>query len=250
MADRYTKLFSLPADLYAAGSPVIIAAGNLLKDSQTGETLAQLKIQSIAKKTIKAATVCIVPLDTVGKPLGETITHQYLDLCVNRDSGFGQKVPIKLPDSSTRAFSVSVTEVIFTDNSIWNDASSAWKPLRRPISLDAIGNSDLAEQFRMKYGWGCKNLLLEQQDLWYCVCGALNRREETCCHKCHRILSDLKAIGLDDLLERKEKRLAQTQLEAEQASSKYEKSREVAAIIFVIVMALIIISALVASMPH
>lgn len=54
MADRYTKLFSLPADLYAAGSPVIIAAGNLLKDSQTGETLAQLKIQSIAKKTIKA----------------------------------------------------------------------------------------------------------------------------------------------------------------------------------------------------
>lgn len=250
MSERYSKLFALTENLYADGSPVMIAAGALLRDNLSGQVLAQLKLRSIDTKTIKAATVLVAPLDTAGKPLGEPVTYQYLDLHTGRDEDFGQKAPTVLPNPATRSFAVSVTEVIFSDNSVWNDASSAWKPLRRPISLDAIGNSDLAEQFRMEYGRGCKNLLLEQQDLWYCVCGALNRREETCCHKCHRILSDLKAIGLDDLLERKEKRLAQTQLEAEQASSKYGKSREVAAIIFVIVMALIIISALVASMPH
>lgn len=218
MADRYTKLFSLPADLYAAGSPVIIAAGNLLKDSQTGETLAQLKIQSIAKKTIKAATVCIVPLDTVGKPLGETITHQYLDLCVNRDSGFGQKVPIKLPDSSTRAFSVSVTEVIFTDNSIWTGDDAAWDALQQPKSLSSLTDSELAKQFRIEYGGRCNYFPLEQKDLWHCACGAVNHQEETGCHKCRMAHARLRAIDLNDLQTKSEKRVAQErQAKIEQA---------------------------------
>lgn len=248
MSERYSKLFALTGNLYTGGSPVMIAAGALLKDNLSGQILAQLKLCNINIKTIKAATVLVAPLDTAGKPLGEPIIHQYLDLHTGRDEDFGQKVPIVLPNPVTRSFAVSVTEVIFSDNSIWNDANAAWKPLRSPRPLDAMG--DLAKQFRTEYGSGCKNLLLEQQDLWYCVCCALNRREETCCHKCHRILSNLKAIDLDDLLERKEKRFAQEQMEAEQAISKYGKSREIAAIIFVIVMALIIISALVASMPH
>lgn len=218
MADRYTKLFSLPADLYATGSPVIIAAGNLLKDSQTGETLAQLKIQSIAKKTIKAATVCIVPLDTVGKPLGETITHQYLDLCVNRDSGFGQKVPIKLPDSSTRAFSVSVTEVIFTDNSIWTGDDAAWDALQQPKSLSSLTDSELAKQFRIEYGGRCNYFPLEQKDLWHCACGAVNHQDETGCHECRMARARLRTIDLNDLQGKSEKRVAQErQAKIEQA---------------------------------
>lgn len=36
MSERYTKLFSLPPDLYAQGSPLIVSAGNLLKDNVTG----------------------------------------------------------------------------------------------------------------------------------------------------------------------------------------------------------------------
>ena len=37
MAERYNKLYSLPGNLYAAGSPVIICAGALLKDVDRGE---------------------------------------------------------------------------------------------------------------------------------------------------------------------------------------------------------------------
>jgi len=37
MSERYSKLFAFPENLYAAGSPVVIAAGALLKDNQTGK---------------------------------------------------------------------------------------------------------------------------------------------------------------------------------------------------------------------
>ena len=59
MAERYSRLFTLSNDLYTAGSPVVIAAGALLKDHQTGKVLAQLKLRSI----------CISLTETVFVPL-------------------------------------------------------------------------------------------------------------------------------------------------------------------------------------
>lgn len=73
MGERYTRLFSLPENLYSTGAPVIIAAGALLKDNQTGNVLAQLKLRSVSAKTIKAATVSIKLLDTVGLSLGDCV---------------------------------------------------------------------------------------------------------------------------------------------------------------------------------
>ena len=57
MSERYSRLFSLSENLYAVGSPVVIAAGTLLKDNQTGRIVAQLKLRSISSKTIIGAKV-------------------------------------------------------------------------------------------------------------------------------------------------------------------------------------------------
>lgn len=249
MSERYSKLFTLPENLYATGSPVVIAAGALLKDNQTGKVLAQLKLRNIGKKTIKAATVCVEPLDTVGQPLGEPVTYQYLDLHADRDADFGQKAPVALPDSATRSFDVSVVQVIFTDNVIWNADSEEWKPLNRPQPLDALGDSELAKQFRIEYGGGCENLLLEQKDLWYCVCGGVNRQEEGNCHKCGKALSELQAIDMDNLRKAKEERVTKEKEKAEAAQSKAKKNAKILAFstccIAVLAVAAIIISGMV-----
>lgn len=229
MSERYSKLFALHENLYATGSPVVIAAGALLKDNQTGKVLAQLKLRNIGKKTIKAATVCVEPLDTVGKPLGEPVTYQYLDLHADRDADFGQKAPIALPDSATRSFAVSVVQVIFTDNVIWNADSAEWKPLSRPQPLDALGDSELTKQFRIEYGGGCENLLLEQKDLWHCVCGGVNHQEEANCHKCGKALTELQAIDMEGLRKNKEERVAKERADAEAARIKAKQEAEIAA---------------------
>lgn len=208
MGERYARLFSLPENLYAAGAPVVIAAGALLKDNQTGKVLAQLKIQNIGDKSVKAATVRIVPLDTVGKPLGETVNYQYLDLNAARDTDFGQKVPVVLPDAAARAFSVSVAEVVFVDNTVWTASETVWEPLSAPVSLEqAFGDTELATQYQIQYGENCKYLFKQEKDLWRCACGALNHESEQLCHRCQKEAVILAAMDLDELKAGKDKRL-------------------------------------------
>ena len=149
MEERYTRLFSLPENLYSAGAPVMIAAGALLKDNQTGKVLAQLKLRSLVDQKVKAVKVKIAPLDMVGKPLGEAVDHLYLDLNASRDMEFGQKVPIPLPDATTRGYQASVLEVVFADNTLWAAGDAPWEPLSAPVPLaQALADDELVQADR------------------------------------------------------------------------------------------------------
>lgn len=185
MSERYSKLFALSENLYSAGAPVVIAAGALQKDNQTGKVFAQLKIRNIQDKIIKAATVKITPFDTAGKPLGGTVDYQYLDLAAGRDTDFGQKTPVMLKEAATRSFAVSVSEVIFSDNSIWTASDEAWEPLSAPVTPEKeFTDVELAKQYRVKYGADCKCVFKKEKDLWRCACGAVNHNSEKNCHSC------------------------------------------------------------------
>ena len=106
------------------GAPVVVAAGALLKDNRNGNIIVQLKIQNIYNKTIKAVTVKVASMDTVGRTLGEETEYRYLDLNVKRNEFFGQQVPIVVPDEQTRSYSVKVTEAVFDDNTVWTGNES------------------------------------------------------------------------------------------------------------------------------
>lgn len=219
MSERYSKLFTLPENLYTTGAPAVIAAGALLKDNQSGNVLAQLKLQNINSRRIKAATVQIFPMDTAGDAIDETATYQYLDLNAGRDEFFGQKTAIPLPNAATRSFSVIVTEIIFSNNEKWVAEEAKWRPLKKPTSI-GWGDPELVKQFHRDYGGYSNNMLLEDTDLWICVCGAINRSGETCCHRCGQTLDHLRDFNIDDLRKRKDERLV---LEAAAEKKRLEK---------------------------
>ena len=254
MSERYSKVFSLPENLYAEGAPVVIAAGALLKDNQTGRVVAQLKLRNISPKTIKAATVSLSPMNTVGNPLGDAVSYEYLDLNSTRDTDFGSKSAIPMPDITTRSFDAAVVEVIFTDNSVWNASDAAWEALKSPEALTSRLDNEMVKQFRIEYGSGAKNFFLEQKDLWYCVCGAVNRQGETKCHSSWKAICDLRDLDLDALKDCKEQRLREEQERAKkEAMIAHEKARRakrtvamvaspmVAAIVFFILMNSIVV---------
>lgn len=232
MSERYSRLFALPENQYASGSPVLIAAGALLKDNQTGKIIAQLKLRNISKKEIKAAKVCVLPFDTVGNPIGDTVSYQYLDLNATRDEDFGQKSAITLPNAATRSFAVTVEEIAFADNTIWNATGEVWEVLPIPSSIGRIHGAEFEKQFRMKYGADCKILPLSEKDLWYCACGSLNSKEEQACHTCKKPLSMLNSINCDAILYEMEARLAEEKEQAKKAAAdaaiKAEKSKKMA----------------------
>lgn len=216
MSERYLKLFSLEENLYIPGSPVLIAAGALLKDTQTGRILGQLKLQSISDQSIKAATVALVPLDTVGNPLGEPVSYQYLDLKVTRDAYWGSQDPIRFSDPSTRAYTASVKEVIFSDNSIWTAPNSAWKALPAKTTLETqLDDFELATQYRMHFGMDCQYGYQTAEDLWYCPCGAINHQGESVCHACQKDRNELAGVDWDLLRKEAAERVAQKRAEEE-----------------------------------
>lgn len=217
MSERYSRLFALPTDLYTTDSPIVIAAGALLKDNQTGKVLVQLKLRSISSKSIKAVKVCITSMDTAGRALGEAVEHQYLDLSISRDAEFGQKSAVLLPDPSARSFSAAVTEVVFRENTIWASNNANWQPLPRPAQLaNEIKDEELVKQYQLTYGKQCQFSPLSHGDLWFCSCGAINRAEEGTCHSCHLEYTHLISVQWNELEEARDIRLAKEKAEAEQ----------------------------------
>lgn len=226
MSERYLKLFSLEENLYIPGSPVLIAAGALLKDTQTGRILGQLKLQNISDQPIKAATVELVPLDTVGNPLGEPVSYQYLDLKVTRDAYWGSQDPIRFSDPSTRAYTASVKEVIFSDNSIWTAPNSAWKALPAKTTLETqLDDFELATQYRMHFGMDCQYGYQTAEDLWYCPCGAINHQGESVCHACQKDRNELAGVDWDLLRKEAAERVAQKRAEEEALAERKEYIR-------------------------
>lgn len=181
---RYSNLFRLPDKLYTQGSPILIAAGALLKDNQTGNILAQIKFCSLSNKGIKAVKVRIRAFDVVGAEIQGISEYQYLDLSAPRNAEFGQKTAIPLPNPITRSFSVACTSVIFSDNSAWEaEENAVWEPLPKQQNLEnLIGN--LAQQYRRDTSIQSHLEPLEYSDLWICSCGTLNKRGESQCCSC------------------------------------------------------------------
>ena len=257
MSERYSKLFALSENQYANGSPVVIAAGALLKDNQTGKVVAQIKLRSIDARRIKAAMVCVIPFDTVGNPIGDSVRYQYLDLNVARNEEFGQKVAIALPNPSTRSFAVTVEEVVFATNTVWSATGEPWEVLPVPSSIGRVHGAELEKQFRMKYGADSKNLPLSEKDLWYCACGALNRIGEHECHICGKSYAKMRNIDFDALHREKNVRVAaekaQAEKEAEAARAREEaakvKAKKAGKIMAILapIFAVIIVAALIVS---
>ena len=241
MSERYSKLFSLPTDLYEEGAPVIIAGGNLLKDNQTGRVLAQLKIKSIAEKTIKAATVFAHALDTKGAAIEGDAKQEYLDLSVKQGEDFGQKTAIRFPNASTRAFSVEVKQVVFTDNSTWEPTGKVWEPLPADESLSRwLGDVELLRQYKNKFGDRCEVVPQEHRDLWRCACGSWNRADR--CYACGKEKSALLGLDLTALRAERDQRLAKEKAEREaQEAAAAEQAKKTKKVLAIVIPALAVV---------
>ena len=183
--ERYTSLYRLPKNQYTAGSPVLLAAGTLLKDSQTGAVLAQLKMQSLSAQPIRAVMVAVDASDVSGAPLEGVSEYQYLDLSVRRDDTFGQNQAIVLPDANTRCIAVRCTRVVFADGTSWEAAPGAmWSPLPEPEALEKALPAELVRQYCRDTATCAAFQCAKFGDLWRCTCGALNASGETACHAC------------------------------------------------------------------
>ncbi|CCX37764.1 uncharacterized protein BN452_01689 [Clostridium sp. CAG:1013] len=193
MSERYTRLFTLPKDRYVRHAPVLVEAGALLKDNENGQVIGQLKILNLQDKPIKATTVAFLPFDTAGKVLGQEFEYQYLDLNTKKNQTFGEKTPVKFPDSTTRAFLPAVLEVVFEDNSKWSvSANEVWDPLPKQETLEsALGDTALKVQYQKETSAKSTFCPEDCGEIWRCACGAVNSSSNRYCRTCQTSKNDV-----------------------------------------------------------
>lgn len=225
MSERYKKIYELPKNLYATGSPVVVSAGALLQDNQSNKMLVQLKIKSVSNFIIKGVKLEIVCRDIADRIIDDRVVYQYLDLEVHRREEFGQKIPIYLKDNTTRAFSVNIIEVILSDNQIWNHTHNEFEPLS-PIEELNFDNIELAKQYQLRYGEKSKFIFFEEKDLWICSCGEINTHTEQQCTMCAMQYNDIKSYDVSALEDDMRKRLEQEKaIEKEKEKEKAEAEK-------------------------
>jgi TolA-binding protein len=233
---------------------VCIAAGALLKDNETGAILAQLKFKNLSSRVIAGLIVAVDAFDMGGSPLEGVPEYSYLDLMASRDTEFGQKKAILMPNSNTRRISARCTKVFFMDGGVWEaPVDAVWAPLGVPNTLESVLGQELADQYRRDTIGYAQFIPLEQQDLWTCTCGTINRKEEGSCHRCSSRLSSLLAATNKDTLsahlaEKRERdriaaeKLAEEQrIAAEKAAANKKKLLKITSVIAAILVAISIV---------
>lgn len=150
MSERYSRLFSLPTSLYTEGSPVIIAAGALLKDNHTDKVLVQLKFRNISQKAIKSVKIKVNAYDIAKGQLNGIDTFSYLDLSGAANEEFGQSTPIYLADATTRSFTVEILSVVYADNEVFTPHTVSVAKTAPKDILDEVQRIEAEKQEMIK----------------------------------------------------------------------------------------------------
>jgi len=230
MAGRLNKVYTLPSDMYSEGCPVVVSAGALYTDTESGKVLAQLKLKNISDKSVASCKISVKAYENNGDELKGVEGFSYLDLNVGPGEEFGSKIPVFMPDQTTRSIAVSIDEIVYLDKTVEKQKPQEWKPVpARKTVADMMGDPALIEQIRLDYGEGIDFVPVSENGLFLCSCGAVNLGEDSVCYNCGKTYESLvKILDKDDLTVRLSDRLDREAAEREEERLRKEARQEAA----------------------
>ncbi len=242
MAERFTEVFRLPKDLYAEGSPVLLEAGVLLKDTVTQRILAQLKFRNLSEKAVRGLLIKFSLMDIGGAVLDPEFEYSYLDLNARKGAEFGSRTPVYLPENNVRKISVLGATVYFADGTSYVAGSLPWAALPAQERIEEhFEQPELRDQWHIELGAYSGFVPSKANGLFRCTCGSVNLDSAEKCYACGRSfekmlgLLDTSALGalakerLRLMAEREAARLEQLRQEEERRRLEEEERARLAA---------------------
>lgn len=194
--EKYSRVFHFDDHLYLKNSPLIILAGAILKNNETDEVIAQLKLKNISNSKIKAVEVLLTLYDPAGEIQEKKVNYDFLDLNIYRNGEFGSKEAIPLPYKNTRSFDIIVKKVIFDDDKTWINNKNFYK-ITKQKNLNTILETTEIDYFKKKFGDKSEFVPFVEKDTWYCCCGNINTIDEKKCYCCGVEMNDISNIDYD-----------------------------------------------------
>lgn len=225
MSERYATLYRCTVPQAQTNAPIILTAGVLLGDKQTGSVLAQIKLQNISEKTISAVYASLMCVDAMNMAIDSAVDARYLDLNVKPGEYFADRQPIVLSNTTVRSFTLRVTDIMYADGTVWhNDDNVAYAEIPE---IRSIYTSEQLEQLRIETG---KREFVTSEtvygDLKRCCCGQWNASVNATCVKCNTDFSKLAEVSNPVLLTTKYEERKRMEVEAnEQARIAREKDK-------------------------
>ncbi len=242
MAERFAEVFRLPKDLYVEGSPVLLEAGVLLKDTKTQKMLAQLKFRNLSEKTIKGLLIKLCLMDIGGAVLNPEFDYTYLDLNAKNGEEFGPRTPVYLPEDNVRNIRINGVVVYFWDGTSCITEGAGWAALPAQERIEEhFEQQDLRDQWHIELGPYSGLFPTKSDGLFRCTCGAVNLDSAERCYFCKRSLAKMQSLlegtTLADLsaerfrleAEKEAARLEQQRLEEERIKLEQEERERKAA---------------------
>ena len=208
MTRRFQELFRIPSKSYIEGSPLIIEAGVLQKDTATNSVLVQIKLRNIVQNNIISCKVSIKAFEINGTEIEGISSYAYLDINIGFGEEFGSRTPVYLPNTNTRRIEISISEVVFSDGSIWENSNILWKqtPTQKAI-VEVIQDPELLKQYEIDVGEDGVFYPEIRNGLFQCTCGASNSYTVSKCYKCGRSNDGLNKIDFSFLQARADERI-------------------------------------------
>ena len=188
---------------YAQGSPLLLEAYALHRDTTSGDCIAQLKWKNIDRRGVRAVMVDLITYDAFNNQIN-TVQYQYNGLNAGQGAEFGGKTPIIIHDDRIVRFEVALRAVSFADNSVWNaENNGIFEPL--PKAKNQSLPDELCDQLARDLAKrGCAQAALYDvqtaHDLWQCGCGSWQKEGDPCL-KCHIARQNLAAASDAALLQ-------------------------------------------------
>lgn len=236
MADRFQEVYRIPPNLFIEGSPVLIETGVILKDTATDKILSLVKIKNLERRKIIACKAAIRAFGPDGTELEGIPEYLYLDVNAETGQNFGAKTPIHLPNNNSRKMSVSVTQVVLDDETVWNHEPCEWMQVpEQQYIIDYFSDSEFKKQYSLEVGPECAFVPVIRNGLFQCTCGTTNLAAAADCYHCHRKYEDL-AAKLDteflaaqiEIRKAEEKAASEAEEERRIAEAKAEEERRIA----------------------
>lgn len=220
--ERYQRIYLDDNKLYVREAGIVICAQAILKDNKINKVIAQVKFQNTLDKEVVALFVNVDCYDITEKKLDSVTNYQFLDLKEKRDSYFGSKTAIALPDNNTRRISVSIQKLVYDNGTVWEKGQAEdYMLLTEPEVVSS--DKEVCKQAQLEFGSAAQYKYQKYEELWRCSCGAINHNSEKNCHSCGLSEDKLIVTSLEALIERKNQRVA----EETRIAQEEEKARQI-----------------------
>ncbi len=201
MKKKTEVLYSIPYPVMTEGCNLVILSGQLIRELKAGESVCLLRLLGLQDCSFRSVTVTLSFSDERGLPVGNPISYTYSAPLLKRGEPYGEAEEIAVPYDEARSFTAHISGILPEDDAeVLQFDEGAIRILSERRTLeDALGAPELAEQFRVRYGADCRYLRSEQNGLWFCVCGNINKNADRSCAVCHRAKKALTDVNLDSL---------------------------------------------------